>query len=169
MPRRPAWSTPTLAGVMTPPLHGLLQPRSWRDRVRGHSERHECLEQIAASGDVRVVPLLLPMVAADDALSEQTGRTIAQLMRGISPTQLAWLDEQVRRESYNDTWRRLSPETVTRLNSTRDFDPLVIGLFGSHRNGFVRAAALDCLAGFRDGHRLPCRYSRSVRRIVWPM
>jgi hypothetical protein len=81
--------------------------------------------------------------------------TIAHLMRGISPAQLAWLDEQVRRESYDYAWRRLSPETVTRLGRTRDFDLVVIDLFGSHRNGFVRATALDCLTGLRDGREIP--------------
>ena len=136
-------------------LHVLFQPRSLRDRVRGDSERHECLEEIAASGDVRIVPVLLPMVAADDALSERAAGTIAHLMRGISPAQLASLDEQVRRESYDYAWRRLSPETVTRLSRTRAFDLVVIGLFCSHRNGFVRATALDCLAGLRDGREIP--------------
>jgi len=103
---------------------------------------------------LRDIPRLLPMVAAGDSQSGPTALTIAQLMRGISPAQLAWLDKRVRLESSEYWWRKLSPESVTRL-SRRGLDPLAIGLFGSDRNGYVRAAVVDCLADVRDGREVP--------------
>jgi hypothetical protein len=110
--------------------------------------------------NINQLPLLLPMVAVDDAQSANAARTIVRLLQGISPSQFAWVDREVRRASYgvyhvDNPWSTFSPERVYRACQSETFDPVVIGLFGSHRNGFVRAAVLECLAGVVDGREIP--------------
>ena len=103
------------------------------------------------------------MLADDDIRAPQVARTIAELLRGMTPVQLSWLDERVRRGSYVDynarsAWQKLAPGAVPRLAQAVDFDPTVVGLIASHANGFVRAAALEVLAqqgDGQDGQELP--------------
>jgi hypothetical protein len=80
-------------------VRSLFEERSLLDRVRGQDRRIASLAQIAASGEVRVVPDLLPLLAADDSLTPHAARTIAELVREVTPVQLSWLDEQVRQSS----------------------------------------------------------------------
>jgi hypothetical protein len=147
----------------------LFEPRSLWDRVAGRGRQRQCLEQLAASGDVRVVQPLLSMVAAADDLAEPLSRAIAHLIRGISPSQLAWLDEQMRpsfmrlasgqslgpTDRWHPAWFQLSHDTVARLAKVADIDPLVIGLLALHGSGYVRAAALEHLGGLTDGREIP--------------
>jgi hypothetical protein len=74
----------------------------------------------------------------------------------LRPDQLAWLDEEVRR-TYDRTgvWSGFAPAAVTRVARISAFDPAVVGLLACHANGFVRAAALEVLAGTLDGRELP--------------
>ena len=152
---------------MSPPIstevhelvRSLLEERSLLDRIRGHDRRIASLTQVAASGEFRVVPDLLNLLAADASLAPHVAKTIATLVAEITPAQLSWLDEQVRHGSYaywsQSAWRELTPKMVLRLAQTVDLDTCVIGLLASHANGFVRAAALEVLADRGDGHELP--------------
>jgi HEAT repeat protein len=140
-------------------VRSLFEERSLLDRVRGQDRRIASLAQIAASGEIRVVPDLLPLLAADDSLTPHVARTIAELVREITPVQLSWLDEQVRQSSYayyrSGAWQKLAPGAVSRLAQAAHLDPTVIGLLASHANGFVRAAALEVLAERAGGQELP--------------
>jgi HEAT repeat protein len=140
-------------------VRSLFEERSLLDRLRGRDRRIARLAQIAASGEIRVVPELLPLLAADDSLTPHVAKAIGTLIREIAPAQLAWLDGQVRRGSdafwSQDPWHRLAPNAVVRLAQVADLDTAVIGLVTSHANGFVRAAALELLASRTDGQELP--------------
>ena len=140
-------------------VRSLFEERSLLDRVRGQDRRIASLAQIAASGEVRVVPDLLPLLAADDSLTPHAARTIAELVREVTPVQLSWLDEQVRQSSYanywSGAWQKLAPGAVSRLAKKDDPNPTVIGLVASHANGFVRAAALEVLAQRAGGQETP--------------
>lgn len=140
-------------------VRSLFEERSLLDRVRGQDRRLESLAQIAASGEVRVVPHLVPLLAADDFLTPHVAKTIAELVGEITPVQLSWLDEQVRHSSYaywsRAAWQGLAPKAVSRLAQAADLDPRVIGLLASHANGFVRAAALEVLAHSVEGQEIP--------------
>jgi HEAT repeat protein len=129
------------------------------DRVGGQDHRLASLSQIAESREVRVVPDLLPLLAVDDSLAPHVARTIADLVRDVSPVELSWLDEQVRHSSYAynwpSAWHQLAPGAVSRLAQMAALDTTVIGLLASHANGFVRAAALEVLAQRAGGEELP--------------
>jgi HEAT repeat protein len=140
-------------------VRSLFEVRSLLDRVRGQDHRLASLAQIAASREVRVAPDLLPLLAADDALVPHVARTIADLVRGVTPVQLSKLDEQVRHSSrayyQRGAWGKLTPEAVADLARAVHPDPGAIGLLASHANGFVRAAALEVLAQSADGQEIP--------------
>jgi HEAT repeat protein len=137
-------------------LRSLSEERSPLDRVIGRDRRKEKLAAIAASRDIRLVPALLPFLASDDSLRPHVARVIAELVRGIAPAALGWLDEQVRQEYYRSrSWEGFAPDAVSRLARTVQRDPVVLGIVASHRNGFVRAAALEVLAECTDGREIP--------------
>jgi HEAT repeat protein len=140
-------------------VRSLFEERSLLDRVRRQDHRFAALKQIAASQEVRVVPDLLPLLVADDALAPQVGRIIPDLVRDVSPVQLSWLDEQVRHGSrahyWSNAWSRLAPSAISRLTQAYELDAAVIGLLASHANGFVRAAALEVLAQHTSGREIP--------------
>jgi hypothetical protein len=48
------------------------------------------LEALAATGEYRAVPDLLPLLVAGDALRPAVARTISTLVSGVSPSQLNW-------------------------------------------------------------------------------
>jgi len=81
-------------------LHSLFEERSLLDRVRGQDHRIANLAHIAASGEVRVVPNLLPLLVDDDALAPHVVQAIAELVRDVTPIQLSWLDERIRPDYY---------------------------------------------------------------------
>ena len=120
-------------------LHSLFEERSVLDRLRRQDRRIDSLERIAASREVRVVPDLMRLLAMNDSLAPHVARTISNIVQGITPVQLSWLDEQVRRASYayhrTGAWDGLSPGAVSDLAATADFDPIVIGLLASHASG----------------------------------
>jgi HEAT repeat protein len=140
-------------------IHSLFEERTLLQRVRRRDGRLATLIRIAQSRDIRVVPDLLPLVATDDTLAPHVARTIAALVRNVTPVQLSWLDEQVRRHSYSydrsGAWHQLAPGAVARLAQAAELDGAVIGLLASHANGFVRAAALDVLAQHTNGQEIP--------------
>jgi hypothetical protein len=140
-------------------LYSLFEKRSVLDRLRGQDTRPATLDRIAASGEVRVVPELLALMAADRELAPKVGRTIAALVRGMTPARLSWLDEHARLsfETYYwpDQWHGLSPGAVADLAQAIDFDPTVVGLVASHGNGYVRAATLEVLAQSSGGQEIP--------------
>ena len=141
-------------------LEGLFTSPSLVERLRGADPRRDCLKRLAAVGDFRVVPVLLPLFAANDSLSEDAARTIAALVSGIDPAALAWVDEQARRYTYshlyaNDDWSRLSPAAVHRLSGVAAANPAAIGLLASHHSGFVREAAVKELGTWTGGEEIP--------------
>ena len=141
-------------------LECLLTPPSLLERLRGADPRLDCLKRLAAVGDFRVVPVLLPLFAANDSLSQDAARTIAALVSGINPAALAWIDEQARRYPYshlyaNDAWTRLSPAAVQRLCGVAAAYPAAVGLLASHHSGFVREAAVKELGTLTGGEEIP--------------
>jgi HEAT repeat protein len=151
--------SPPVSDQVTRLVQSLFEKPSLLERVRGLDHRVATLAHIARSREVRVVPDLLPLLVADDALLPHAGRTIADLLRDVTPVQLSWLDEQVRHSWHayysSGAWRRLTPDAVSRLAHAADLDPAVVGLLASHGNGFVRAAALEMLAQTVDGREIP--------------
>jgi len=166
--------SPPISDEVSQLLRSLFAERSLLDRVRRQDHRPACLRQLAKSGEVRIVPTLLPLLASDDALASRVARTIAALVRDVTPVELSWLDEQVRRGSYDydwywgSAWHRLSPGTVLRVAYAARLDAAVVGLLASHANGFVRAAALDVLADDSSGREIPY-YSLRANDWVEPV
>jgi HEAT repeat protein len=140
-------------------VRSLFEERSLLDRVRRQDHRFATLKQIADSREVRVVPDLLPVLAADETLAPHVAAVIAELVHDVTPVQLSWLDEQVRHGSYaqywSSAWHKLAPAAISRLAHTYDLNAAVIGLLASHANGFVRAAALEVLAQYNSGQEIP--------------
>ena len=140
-------------------LRSLLTPPFPLERVRGDERRRQALSRLASLADFRVVPSLIPIFAAGDKLSRDVARAIAVLLSGITPTALAWIDEQVRNYSYTDgywwhRWWNLSPAAVHSLSQAAGH-PVVIGVIASHPSGYVREAAVLALAAITDGRELP--------------
>jgi HEAT repeat protein len=140
-------------------VRSLFEERSLLDSVRRQDHRFATLKQIADSREVRIVPALLPLLAADETLAPHVAAVIAELVDDVTPVQLSWLDEQVRHGSYaqywSNAWHKLAPAAISRLAHTYDLDAAVIGLLASHANGFVRAAALEVLAQDDSGQEIP--------------
>ena len=140
-------------------VRSLFEERSLLDRVRRQDHRFATLKQIADSREIRIVPDLLPLLAADETLAPHVAAVIAELVHDVTPVQLSWLDEQVRHGSYaqywSNAWHKLAPAAISRLAHTYDLNAAVIGLVASHANGFVRAAALEVLAQYNSGREIP--------------
>src|SRR5690606_13058792 len=49
----------------------------------------------------------------------------------------------------------LAPAAIARLAQAHELDASIIGLFASHANGFVRAAAVEVLAQYNCGQEIP--------------
>jgi hypothetical protein len=140
-------------------VDSLYEKRSVLGRFRGQNHLIDALAQIAAAGEINVVPDIFPLVTNDDALSPHAARTIAELVRGVDPNQLASLDVQMRpgyhAHDRRGFWQTISPDAVRRLAEIARFDPCVVGLIASHSSGFVRAAALELLAESTSGDEIP--------------
>jgi HEAT repeat protein len=139
-------------------LKRLREPSTPVDHAAGPAAEGTSLDELVESGDFRVVPPLLPLFATGDARSRQAAQAIATLMRGLGPSQIAWLDEQARSRSYtygrDDAWRNLTPPAVPRLAEIAGHDVHVIGLLASHPRGFVRAAAVEALSSMSGGDEI---------------
>lgn len=151
--------TPSNSGEVFQLIHSLFKQPSLLDRVRGLDHRISTLTQIADSCEIRVVPDLLPLLAADESLTRHVIETIVKLVGEITPTRLFWLDDQVRHVSNaywsQKAWPGLGPTAISRLAQAAHGDPTVIGLLASHSNGYVRSAALELLAQITTGQEIP--------------
>lgn len=139
-------------------VRSLWTPTAFMDRLRGRDPRIAALDRIAEAGELRVVPDLLFLLPCAKALAPHVGRVIADLVRSVTPAQLAVLDQRVRPGMYVDTpgsWTALTPAAVRTLARACDLRASVIGLLGSHGNGYVRAEAIEVLAQHVDGDELP--------------
>jgi HEAT repeat protein len=138
----------------------LVEPRSWTDVLRGHDPRREILDRLTADGDIRSVPTIVTVWSSREELSEPAGRAVERLLRDLTPTQLAWLDEKMRAGEYayfpgRDRWWSLTPEAVPQLARAAGFRPTLVGMLALHRSGYVRAAAVDLLGHIHDGREIP--------------
>jgi len=117
------------------------------------------LESLAATGEYRAVPDLLPLLVAGDALSPAVARTISTLVSGVSPSQLNWLDAEARRfysvEFGVGNWFSLAPGVVPDLCRAIRPHWRAIGILASHPNGFVRQIAVRELGRSTDGTEIP--------------
>ncbi len=108
------------------------------------------LDALAATGEYRAVPDLLPLLVANDALSPVVAATISTLLAGVSPSQLTWLDGEARRfysiEFGVGNWFSLAPAVVPDLCPAIRPHWRAIGILASHPNGFVRQIAVRELA-----------------------
>jgi hypothetical protein len=151
--------SPPISDEISRLVRSLFEARSLLDRVRRQDHRFATLKQIADSREVRVVPDLLPLLAADETLAPHVAAVISELVRDVSAVQLSWLDEQVRDDSYaqywSNNWHTLAPAAISHLARTYDLNSAVVGLLASHANGFVRAAAVDVLAQYTSGQEIP--------------
>ena len=150
---------PPISGEVVRLVRSLFEERSFLHRVRRQDHRFAILKQIANSREVRVVPDLLPLLAADDTLAPHVAAVIAELVHDVTAVQLSWLDEKVRHGSYaqywSNAWHKLAPAAISRLAHAYDLNAAAIGLLASHANGFVRAAALEVLARYNSGQEIP--------------
>jgi hypothetical protein len=150
--------SPPISDEVNRLVRSLFGERSLFDRVRRRDHRSAILKQIADSREVRTVPDLFPLLAAEDSVAPHVASAIAELVRDPTPVELSWLDERLRPGSYAYypcPWRKLAPEAVSRLAQSANLDPAVVGLVASHPNGFVRAAALEVLAQHTEGQEIP--------------
>jgi len=79
-------------------------------------------------------------------------------MRGLGPSEIAWLDEQARVDSYgcrDDAWWRLTAAEVPRVAEIAGHDPHVLSMLASHPRGLVRAAAVEALSAINSGDEIP--------------
>jgi HEAT repeat protein len=146
---------PVLSDDIQRLLEALRQPASSL-AASDADPRRDCLRVLARSGEVRAVPSLLHLLPPGHPLSSDAADTIASLINGISPTQLAWIDMQARNYTYaygHDAWWQLRPDDVARL--AQSAYPSVIGLVASHPSGFVREAAVEALRSVTDGQEIP--------------
>ena len=133
--------------------------RTLGDRLRGTDHRVTALARIAEFGTFRVVPDLLPALVHDIGLAPHVARAINNLTEKITPSELSWLDEQVRRGSnwylWPEAWHRLTPQDLDRVLQGVDGHVKILGLLSSHANGYVRAAAIEKLATSNSGREIP--------------
>ena len=121
--------------------------------------RRALLETLAGTNEWRAIPPLMPLIAADDALSPIAARTAARLLRGASPSQLAWIDAQARGYLAPDhshrPWRELTAAAIPALIANLQPQWTAIGLLASHPNGYVRQTVVSELGGSHDGTEIP--------------
>lgn len=87
-------------------MRSLFEERSLLDRVRRQDHRFVTRKQIADSREVRIVPDLLPFLAADETLAPHVAAVIAERFHDVTAGQLSWPDEGVRDGSDAQYWSR---------------------------------------------------------------
>jgi len=121
--------------------------------------RRAILEALAGSNEWRAVPPLMPLIAANDALTPIAARTAARLLLGVSPSQLSWIDVEARRYLAPDRshrpWQELTAAAIPALIENLRPQWTAIGLLASHANGYVRQAAVSALGSATDGTEIP--------------
>ena len=127
--------------------------------------RRAILEALAGSNEWRAVPPLMPLIAANDALSPIAARTAARLLHGVSPSQLASIDVEARRYLAPDRshrpWQELTAAAIPALIENLRPQWKAIGLLASHANGYVRQAVVSALGAANDGTEIPFLALRS--------
>lgn len=136
----------------------LLVERLWRPAsglfglVRNRRDRLDALLRLKTLGEPAAIPSLFPLIAdPSSAVRRAAADVIAQLLRLVPTSELAWLDERMRDGYHSGRW--LSPD----LTACRQHDAAadLICLASFHSNGHVRESAVKALAARTDGFEVP--------------
>jgi HEAT repeat protein len=142
-------------------IERLREPVSLRERLLGTGpDLPALLRRIAAAGEPAAVPFLVSfLLDRREEVASAAASALGQLVGAIYPADLSWLDERIRVGSapwyaLSSEWCRLRPEQVCRLQRLPG-GAAAVGLASCHASGYVRQAAVECLASVTDGSELP--------------
>lgn len=130
-------------------------------RVPGRREEDEeqkaRLDRIAASGDVRSLVELLPLLPPEaHRLGPDAAKAATSVLERASPSRLAWFDQW-----YRGGWLPKGPDAPAWRDVRLGRGPWarrfkgVVALASFHANGFVRETAVRLLSELDDGFELP--------------
>jgi HEAT repeat protein len=105
------------------------------------------LEQISEANEPAAIRDLMPFgLARSEEIRAKARTIILRLFAQVPIETLPSLDESLRQSWANlEDWYGLRPEAIDSLGQNTDADRTFLGLVTSHRNGYVRAAALRAL------------------------
>src|SRR4051812_32016763 len=102
---------------------------------------HEILRQIADTGDVAVLPRLVPcLVSPEPGVFSAGARAVHLLLGQLPPRDYVWLDESMRHVSYGDAAlgaRRISASDLQRFAALQDVAPSLLGMASCNWSGYV--------------------------------
>lgn len=117
-----------------------------------HPQRTRNLDLIARARDARAVQDLLAFLfSSDDVVAASAAQAVDQIVRQCCSAELLRLDDLVRNRGEWH-WPDVAPSQVARLSGGLAG---VLGVFSSHRNGYMREAAVRELAADRRDGGLP--------------
>lgn len=114
------------------------------------------LQRIGDSGELVAIPYIIALVLHHDKpVARAAADAVHHLLAGALPSDLAWLDGEMRaRMSWAD-WHTLNPSDIL---SFRRFDQsfvAVLGIASMHQNGHIREHALFLLNRVHSGEEIP--------------
>ena len=137
----------------------------WQRLFGKYDDGSNKLEQIAGAGEPAAIPHIIPLIfVGRPELATAAAKAVQSLVEIVSPAELLWLDELMRRfppvslchypGDIAWKWEELLPEKIDYLLSFGSSSLSIIGLASFHRSGYVREAAVKKLAGFTNGTEL---------------
>ena len=108
------------------------------------------------AGEPGAIPGLMAIGASRHRGVSAAARSAIYRLYQLLPVQaLSTLDDQIRRTWGDQQWYSFDPEHVDGIDLLTDADRVFLGLVGSHRNGYVRAAVLRAMVADGSAKLVP--------------
>ena len=129
--------------------------------------RADIIRTIGASGEIAVVPNLLPFALdSNKEIAREAVRTIERLLQMLGPADYVHFDEFVREADIDwqrrqETWSDLRVHDVERAARLPEGAVFVLGVLSSYGSGYIREVAVRELGKTHTGEELPYLLIRS--------
>jgi HEAT repeat protein len=148
-------------------IESLYVTKGLWDRFVQHSTPEEVIRQIAETGELAVIPDLLPILIIGDRKSIlASANAIHRLLQQLKPADFARFDEFVR-QGYSEwrvrrePWYTMKPKDLGHLARMDETSVSLLGIASCHTNGYVREAAVRELGKMQTGAELPFLFVRA--------
>jgi HEAT repeat protein len=139
----------------------LYRPTWFGALFPGTENKKQIINEIVESGEVEVIPQLVPIALTNDReIAQASARAVGQLLGKLEPDEFVRFDEFVRQGDVDwrertRHWYQLRVNELDQLAILGDEAGGVLGVASSHISGWVREAALQRLGRIRTGQELP--------------
>ena len=142
-------------------IQRLYDPPSLLEKITASRDYESIFSQLAESAEPAAILYVLPFVLARNSIVAAAAATAVHKLMLVTPlTDLIWLDSDLRKQSLYSIeslyeWHKLSPRQLGLLERFGEASVSLLALASSHRNGYVREAAIGKLSLVLTGLEVP--------------